>query len=388
VSSPLDAVRATPDDREIYAVLGDWLQGRGELHGELIALALRAEPSTDIDLAARIAELRRQLAPTVHGLRLDWRWGCVWRAHVGTHVGHDTLCALVTASHGGLIRELVIEEGVQRWIDLLVELAPRLPVLRSLVLERGRARRAVSLAALWSAFPQLERAVIGALRARQPIALPHVRELSVHLAIDEDYASWDVPELVALDIAQIRRPRWLADLDPARLPQLRRLSATTVEGGPEAIAALPVGEHLELIDLWRYPEDGDGQRLVIDRTPPSRHGALLVTGGCQVPLGTCVDAQPAGSFLGRATRVTAICLDGDAGRRQAQISRVEDHWQIADVSRCQTRVNRRLLEDPTPLVDGDEITISANAIRFFAGRDRAEHERARLGLPHPSQPVA
>jgi uncharacterized protein (TIGR02996 family) len=73
------AVDESPDDRARYAVLGDWLQQRGDPRGELIALQLLemldATQRHRMNALLALPSIRWRRAPEA-----SWRWGFVERA--------------------------------------------------------------------------------------------------------------------------------------------------------------------------------------------------------------------------------------------------------------------------------------------------------------------
>lgn len=91
MSGVLDELRAHPQDRDRHLAYADWLQARGDAHGELIALQLAAEECESLvefeSLCARAhalfeAEPSLQLNPTPDdprplGVWTCWRWGFV-----------------------------------------------------------------------------------------------------------------------------------------------------------------------------------------------------------------------------------------------------------------------------------------------------------------------
>lgn len=185
------------EDRAAWTVYADWLQGRGDERGELIALALAGKDAeAEVYAAAHATSLLGMLAP--HVLSYDfarapaftWRYGFIRAARL-TYDSYaytekvrlvDVLRLLLDHPSGHFLAELAFafngdpnEDNLQDLIDLLAS-APR-PRITKLHLgdykyagarregERGEDTEiswysAGNLAALWPAVPNLETLIV------------------------------------------------------------------------------------------------------------------------------------------------------------------------------------------------------------------------------------
>ncbi len=160
------AIAADPYDPTPYVVYADWLQGRGDPRGELIALSLARD-------ALRVDDLLRTHAATFLGPLADrrdaftWRYGFIHAAVLTSDDARlaDALAQLLGHPSGRFLAELTIgrngaaDAGLEDVLDVLAAHAP--PSLRVLRLEPAPADFVVgapdlgSLAALWPALPGL-----------------------------------------------------------------------------------------------------------------------------------------------------------------------------------------------------------------------------------------
>lgn len=136
----LQALFDDPDDTDAYAVYADHLQGRGDAHGELIALQLRLHESP-ADRKARSAEtalLKREAERLTGGLlgrpvlRVEWQWGFIKTAHLRTEHYHElapalrTLLSLPTAKLLRQLTTLCVEETERDYPSALLKTALQL----------------------------------------------------------------------------------------------------------------------------------------------------------------------------------------------------------------------------------------------------------------------
>jgi uncharacterized protein (TIGR02996 family) len=184
-------IAAAPDDRAAYLVYADWLQGAGDVRGTWIALQIKSglaarEASAKL-LAEHRAALLGPLAPHAERggpVELDWFMGFVRRATFRSSAATDALTALLDATCGALVQELVFGDaaGERAVIELL--LARRPQTLRRLAF--GTAE--IAPPELVAAIPRLARDP----RARWADALARVAEQRVlEVELDADY----LPEL-------------------------------------------------------------------------------------------------------------------------------------------------------------------------------------------------
>jgi uncharacterized protein (TIGR02996 family) len=362
------AIRAAPDDRAGYVVAADWLTSQGDPQGELIALSFA--PPTD-DIAARIAELQRQLAPVqAHGdyrpVRLVWRWGFVFAvgaAWPGPGVP-QMLRTLLRSPIARFVRELrfVMLHNADL-IEALAKESRALASVRELVIA-GAADTPIPIEPVWLAMPELERLVLGIANEVGPLALPRLRELSI--------AGSREASLQASDLAM-------------RLPALRRLTVGGV--AEEDWRDIEVAEQLELCDVivtraWR----GD-RRLLVDRVGPrdGQRTALIALAGLEgPPPGTLFELPDVEQFtLGRATEADFRLQYSSVGRRHTRFIRtLGAGWSAMDMGTTNgTRVNGQLIHTGV-LRSGDELSVGAVDFRFLAGDvdAQAAELRARFGL--------
>lgn len=216
------AIARDPDDVRNYQVLGDWLQRRGDPHGELIALQIAAgkDPSLGRLATRRLRALLGPLAQfeAAHPgmLALRWRYGFIRGAWL---FGHRTeayrrlrahplarfLVALIVAPQG------LFQPDEPALVELLAHDPP--PLLRDLAFGDPEPSPASSdnswhfgcdLSGIWRAMPGLRRLVTdGGSYALGDLVLPELRR--------------------AVFRCNGQGPRNAASIVHARIPRIRHL---------------------------------------------------------------------------------------------------------------------------------------------------------------------
>jgi uncharacterized protein (TIGR02996 family) len=158
-------ILTNPDDRDAYAVYGDWLSERNDPRGELIAVQMKLEGAPDPALrerekklldANREAWLGESLAKLENNdLHVAWRWGFVDAVRVGPTEGYetssidfpDTIASVAEIPHYNLVRNITIgafeyDDYPTSWNDCIEALGEAgVPAnLRSLEFSRGGIR--------------------------------------------------------------------------------------------------------------------------------------------------------------------------------------------------------------------------------------------------------
>jgi uncharacterized protein (TIGR02996 family) len=314
-------IHANPDDREVYAVYGDWLSERGDPRGELIAVQLKLDQKPgDAALEEREKALHEANKATWLGelakldakdLAVTWRWGFVDAVRIGPPTEEyatseisfpDTIAALMQLPGIGFLRSLVIgakddNDYPAMWSDCIQALvkAGVPPSLRSLAFSRGSYWdiSSTDLGDLSPLYPELE----------------HLRELSIELGA-MTFGELDLPALETLEIvtggltsenvASIAEADWPAletlslcigetdndygctvqfsDLAPLlaaeRMPRLRHLSLSNSSLADEIAAALPrspVLPRLRTLGLDLGTMTDAGARAIIDNWQSFAH---------------------------------------------------------------------------------------------------------------------
>jgi uncharacterized protein (TIGR02996 family) len=198
------AIVAAPDEPTPYLVAADWLQARGDLQGELIALmqGLDHEQNPAHFLARK---QRREELLRVHGERwlggtrpeaVVWRWGFVARAQVEA----EQVEAFLSSRAGRFVRELEVRGPLDTVAETLARVRPR--VVRGLALVGGPRTPAVQLSAVVSDLP-LERLGL--------------------VSVAADFTGVDPHRLVDLRLRDVQHPTLSPFLNRLAGPALRHL---------------------------------------------------------------------------------------------------------------------------------------------------------------------
>jgi uncharacterized protein (TIGR02996 family) len=296
------AIGDAPDDPAAYLVYADWLQGVGDVRGAWIALhttsGLAAREAMAAFLAAHRAALLGPLAPHVAGaVELDWFMGCVRRATFASSASTDALAALLDATCGAFVQELLFgdADGERAVIELL--LARRPQTLARLAF--GAAE--VAPAELVEAIPRLARDP----GARWTDVLARVAE---QRALKLELVAGDLPRLEPMI------PGAPADLETVLVGLKHELHLGKQLGMAAALRAVFTRESLDRLaralgEAWR--ERGHADRL---------RWAFAATG----PLGGDATARWLGRQLGRlesrdreaAALACLVQIDSDAAIEQ------------------------------------------------------------------------
>lgn len=234
------AIVAAPDDHERFFVYGDWLSQRGDPRGALmvagaeLASIAKANKSRSLELRRIIEQLwrddgaaiRGRLAGlTPHGLTVEWRQGCVYRAHLivpPDDAGAATVAQLLAHPASFVIRHICVsteslgEHGFnyQPIADLISEEAPQ-------------SLHTLSLGTI-DGWTEDETVVLGDLR---PLFARHSQLSSVTLAgrASTVSAPWSLPALRELRLRPVGLSRtWLRVINAEPWPTLRRLAFSYV----------------------------------------------------------------------------------------------------------------------------------------------------------------
>lgn len=301
-------IAADPSDIAAYAVYADWLAGKGDPRGELIALALArdAEPPpatgkkrastrdraiarlVERHAAALVGDLPARLGDVATGALVDlrqvpeqidvhdasaeplvWRLGFIHRVVLQSRPGRELgaiIEAIVGHPSGRFVREIAVRshdlDEAHRVIDAIAAL-PR-PALRTLELVVRGER--VDLGALWPAVGGLRQVSIAArsfdLGAIHTPAAERARFASMRLAVDTlrsiSVAPWPVLQRLELRFAGRFSPSsttiedltpLLARTDLSRLTHLRLRSCIFAGEALTALAESPLAAQLLVIDL-------------------------------------------------------------------------------------------------------------------------------------------
>ncbi|MBW2736474.1 MAG: TIGR02996 domain-containing protein [Deltaproteobacteria bacterium] len=281
---------AKPDDVERYLVYGDWLEGRGDPRGELIALQyarLQAPQDTRIK-AAEAKLIGEQRGVFLGGLQehldcfyLHWHLGFVQSARMfrGPSLHHDErgdeaaalLSRFLRHPSCRFLRSFSLgqfpwtrhaEDLCTKLLNAIVDARP--PVLRSLFVfdhEQHWWQERTDLAQLLDTLPTLEdlnlsgRFVLG-----EGPNLSGLRQLTLDLSAEDLAESLNTLgregapglEELALWCGEVENIETLAPLFGAEFGQLRHLrlwSLSPLSGLVEAIAHAPMATRLERLDL-------------------------------------------------------------------------------------------------------------------------------------------
>lgn len=198
------AIVAHPDEAAPYLVAADWLQARGDPHGELIALmrGLESEQSPASFLAKkqrREALLREHSEAWLGGAELDvaqWRWGFV--SHARVEVEH--VAPFLASRAGRFVRSLEIHGPLEGLEEALRAAPPR--ALTGLALVGGPRRPPLRLA-----------------RVLESLAL---KKLGI-VALEADFTGFSGRTLESLRIRDVQHPTltgFLGQVDTSHLEEL------------------------------------------------------------------------------------------------------------------------------------------------------------------------
>lgn len=364
------AIHGAPDDPEAYLVAADWLQQRGDPHGELIALSIAL--ARDPGLAAAVDALQEAIDPLVSLERRrwphDWRWGFLRRVEVTADI--EVMRELVQAPTAQCLRELVVtgdRASIHPAIEAIIDHAPALRALRSLALPRWPLSPAVQ--PHWPAFPALERLAIGVTELPVGSVLPRLRELDLRLGSEHDLWSERAP-LHGVERLILRSSEPM--VDPLRfLAPVPDLSRLTVVGpfGTIDDRGLEVLAEVAEVDVIAYDYATQGAWFRRFATPhrPGESALLSVGGASPVEPGALYLLGNGEPFvIGRSTESNLI-VGPTCGRRHATIAHAPDgeRWTLTDhltqyaTLVCGIRTYEILLND------GDEVCFGNHVFRFL-----------------------
>jgi hypothetical protein len=303
------ALVEAPDASPAFLVAADWLQARGEPHGELISLMFELEreqsPSRFLALKRRRDELL-----TAHGedwlggAQLEaatWRWGYVARARL--QVEH--LPAFLGSVAGRLVRELEVHGPLQDLGAALAASPPRL--LEGLGLVGNRRGRPVPLAEAVSPLPRLGRLGI--------------------FAAEMDLTGLDASSLTDLRLRDLAHPSvtpFLARLDAPRLTHLELSLEAPLEHKTGAVDRAPALTVLRL-------EDDLADDLAAWAAESPRTSRLTRLALCGPMTSAGLDA-----LLLRSARLHAVSLSLEGGHFGGDLKRLA-HRQLPRLDFHRTR---------------------------------------------------
>ena len=267
------AIAKDPEDPAAYSVYADWLQGVGELRGELIAAQIAADARDSAKAKAAADELLERhawyfLGPLAHdpALALSWHNGFLHRAElVEHHAAQGTRGRSLEAllAHPSARFLVALAANIDRtdaagMLDVLARMAP--PSLRQL--ELFSRCELPDLGAVWQRCHSLHQFELAAHSfGCGRIVLPHVRRarflctaLGGRSTRQIAGASW--PELERLDIYFGEGSATFDDVKPllarSDLPKLTHLKlrgASFVGQICRALPASPLAKQLVALDL-------------------------------------------------------------------------------------------------------------------------------------------
>ncbi|MBL8924395.1 MAG: hypothetical protein JNJ54_36440 [Myxococcaceae bacterium] len=281
----LEALRDAPADRERWAVYADLLQGRGDVRGKLIALALARKGRAERQLRDKH---RRQLAAEAFWELLDAgalepEWGFGHLAAVTLWLAHDpprfdpadldvVLASPLSCVLAALSLHLPADAGTAtRALDALRR---RRPPLRRLEVTANLTADALHVEGVLEALPRLTEARLLGLSELPAVSAPALQSLTAWLS-DWDGAPpcrlgrLEAPALRELQL-RVRRDtepaltRWVRE--HLRAPGLRRLGveAWVTSQLLEAVADAPFAASLERLSVVTI-DDASAQVLLTRR---------------------------------------------------------------------------------------------------------------------------
>jgi uncharacterized protein (TIGR02996 family) len=293
------AIEAAPDDVDGYLVYADWLQGQGDLRGEMIALQARNKLAAAKKLLAdnlrhffgELAEFLDIFEPydgTTLGAPTLWRWGYLQKLWISQKnersttfsgklphvVVPEALDAMLAHPSTRFLRELTVgivsyEDNGYAEIAKVIGKHP-LPTLKKLVLgdfyyeetELNWSKMG-NVEPIYKAVPDLESLILrsGTMKVGA-IDLPKLRELQI-ISGGLDKASFasimsaKLPQLERLNLQLGSELKWkLAELQPifdgTLFPKLKHLGLGNSPQGDQicqALAASRIAAQLESLDM-------------------------------------------------------------------------------------------------------------------------------------------
>jgi uncharacterized protein (TIGR02996 family) len=268
-----EAILKNPDDVDAYLVLADWLQQRGDPHGELVALQVaRQRNPHDEDLWARERALIEEQSPALLGslfgredVRYRLRYGFLERVEIGT--GEETdgdpielFRRLVELPAARFLRELHValhdaldSSAIGELLETMAGALP--PTLRVLALDGDDYRTELGdVTVLYGDLARLEELRVQAHGAHLgTIALPALRSAEILLFVTAENleslrtAEWPRLEHLCIDCEHfaddlvLELPRWKL------LRQLRSLELGCLrdDGARRLIETSAAYQHLE-----------------------------------------------------------------------------------------------------------------------------------------------
>jgi uncharacterized protein (TIGR02996 family) len=243
INAELEArILSNPDDRDAYAVYGDWLSEHGDPRGELVAVQLKLAEAPTPELRERETKLLAEHAATWLGelaslpakdFAVTWRFGFLDTARVGPPIDDyktstidfpGTIATLVALPGATFLRELVItgkdyDDYPTSWEDSVAAIA-----------EHGVPSGLVRLEFNRGGFWDISSTELGDLSPAYP-KLARLRELVIELGAME-LGAIDLPELRKLELVTggLRREN-VASIRTAALPKLESLLLCIGEPG-------------------------------------------------------------------------------------------------------------------------------------------------------------
>jgi len=205
-------ILANPDDRDAYAVYGDWLSERNDPRGELIAVqmklegapgdtALREREKKLLD-ANREAWLGESLAKLTKedDFHVTWRWGFVDGVRIGPVEGYetssidfpDTIASLAEVPHYNLVRDITI--GAFEYDDYPTSWNNSIEALNEAGVPQNLRKLAFSRGGFWD----ISSTELGDLSPLYP-QLKNLRELSIEMGAMQ-LGKIELPALQKLEI--------------------------------------------------------------------------------------------------------------------------------------------------------------------------------------------
>jgi uncharacterized protein (TIGR02996 family) len=318
------AITDNPFDPSAYAVYGDWLQGRGDLRGELIALQLAedAKPG-DRQLVATIGNFLEKHRPVFLGpltryagkVRdftegpLIWRFGFIHAAQLDRIDTDEPLAEIldeiIQHPSGRFLAVIALHDDDPKDVSSLVKLLTSSAPASLRVFELTSQADCGDLGPLLRAHPKLHRL---AVRGR----LGNV-QLAPSRETIRSIAAAQLPELAELELRFMSIESSFSDLRPllqrTDLPALSRLRLRSADFADEIIDALvggPLAAQITMLDLG-LSELGDHaiRQLVANRSRFAKLRELVVTRG-ELSKSTLADLT--------GVKVTTVVYDPDDQR--------------------------------------------------------------------------
>ena len=227
----IEAILADRDDPAPYRVFGDWLEGRGDPHGELIALQLRNAETNLEDGALLLQEkthLQRNpsLTPALDQWRARyiWKWGFIDAVELDNPAPENLVTALQHPSCA-LVRRLQLELDPSSVRDVLDGFAQQTQTIELLRLYAPTDVVATMASdAFWARVSRLQWLDIEGTSLFERVALPQLGSLKIEGVPFRSDGVWELPGLQTLTWEEPGSVQSMAPLWSSALPALTALS--------------------------------------------------------------------------------------------------------------------------------------------------------------------